>query len=68
MQIGSNAAYVWWVNGQQVIGIYGDGRMVIDGVSKPGAQMGRKHRASSGHQRRWSLRISERDFSIRTTN
>ena len=32
---GSNAASVWWVNGQQVIGIYGDRQTVIDdGVSK----------------------------------
>jgi len=33
--IGSNAASVWWVNGQEVIGIYGDRQTVIDdGVSK----------------------------------
>jgi hypothetical protein len=32
---GSNAASVWWVNGQEVIGIYGDRQTVIDdGVSK----------------------------------
>ena len=32
---GSNAASIWWVNGQQVIGIYGDRQTVIDdGVSK----------------------------------
>ena len=33
--IGSNAASVWWVNGQEVIGIYNDRQSVIDdGVSK----------------------------------
>jgi hypothetical protein len=32
---GSNAASVWWVNGQEVIGIYGDrGTVIDDGVSK----------------------------------
>ena len=32
---GSNAASVWWVNDQEVIGIYGDRQTVIDdGVSK----------------------------------
>jgi len=32
---GSNAASVWWVNGQEVIGIYGDRQTVIDdGVSR----------------------------------
>lgn len=35
MAIGSNAASVWWVNGKEVIGIYGDHQSVIDdGVSK----------------------------------
>jgi hypothetical protein len=35
LAIGSNAASVWWVNGEQVIGIYGDRQAVIDdGVSK----------------------------------
>lgn len=35
LAIGSNAASVWWVNGQEVIGIYGDRRTVIDdGASK----------------------------------
>ena len=35
LAIGSNAASVWWVNGQQVIGIYGDRQTVIDdGISK----------------------------------
>jgi hypothetical protein len=33
--IGSNAASVWWINGKEVIGIYGDRQTVIDdGVSK----------------------------------
>jgi hypothetical protein len=32
---GSNAASVWWLNGQEVVGIYGDRQTVIDdGVSK----------------------------------
>ena len=35
LAIGSNAASVWWVNGKEVIGIYGDRQSVIDdGVSK----------------------------------
>ena len=35
LAIGSNAASVWWVNGNEVIGIYGDRQTVIDdGVSK----------------------------------
>jgi hypothetical protein len=35
LAIGSNAASVWWVNGHEVIGIYGDRQTVIDdGVSK----------------------------------
>ena len=35
LAIGSNAASVWWVNGERVIGIYGDRQTVIDdGVSK----------------------------------
>jgi hypothetical protein len=35
LAIGSNAASIWWVNGQQVIGIYGDRQTVIDdGVSR----------------------------------
>src|SRR6185369_14238430 len=34
LAIGSNAASVWWVNGQEVIGIYGDRQTVIDdGIS-----------------------------------
>jgi hypothetical protein len=33
--IGSNAASVWWLNDEEVIGIYGDRQTVIDdGVSK----------------------------------
>lgn len=35
LAIGSNAASVWWFNGEEVIGIYGDRQTVIDdGVSK----------------------------------
>ena len=35
LAIGSNAASVWWVNGQEVIGIYNERQTVIDdGVSK----------------------------------
>lgn len=35
LAIGSNAASVWWMNGMEVIGIYGDRQTVIDdGVSK----------------------------------
>jgi hypothetical protein len=35
LAIGSNAASVWWVNGQEVVGIYGDRQTVIDdSVSK----------------------------------
>ena len=35
LAIGSNSASVWWVNGKEVIGIYGDRCTVIDdGVSK----------------------------------
>jgi hypothetical protein len=35
LAIGSNAASVWWVNGQEAIGIYNDRQTVIDdGVSK----------------------------------
>ena len=35
LAIGSNAASVWWINGKEVIGIYGDRQTVVDdGVSK----------------------------------
>lgn len=35
LAIGSNAASVWWLNGKELIGIYGDRQTVIDdGVSK----------------------------------
>ena len=35
LAIGSNAASVWWLNGQEVVGIYGDRQTVVDdGVSK----------------------------------
>lgn len=35
LAIGANSAAVWWVNGEELIGIYGDRQTVIDdGVSK----------------------------------
>jgi hypothetical protein len=35
LAVGSNAGSVWWVNGQEVVGIYGDRQTSIDdGVSK----------------------------------
>jgi hypothetical protein len=35
LAIGSNAASIWWLNGEEMIGIYGDRQAVIDdGVSK----------------------------------
>jgi hypothetical protein len=35
LAIGSNAASIWWLNGQEVIGLYNDRQSVIDdGVSK----------------------------------
>jgi hypothetical protein len=35
LAIGSNAASVWWLNGEEVIGLYNDRQSVIDdGVSK----------------------------------
>ncbi len=35
LAIGSNSASVWWVNGEEVIGIYGNRQTVVDdGVSK----------------------------------
>jgi hypothetical protein len=35
LAVGSNAGSVWWVNGQEVVGIYGDRQCAIDdGVSK----------------------------------
>ncbi|HSW49394.1 MAG TPA: hypothetical protein VLH09_04425 [Bryobacteraceae bacterium] len=35
LAVGSNAASVWWVNGKEVIGIYGDRQTFIDdGISK----------------------------------
>ena len=35
LAIGSNAASLWWLNGEEVIGIYDDRQTVIDdGVSK----------------------------------
>jgi hypothetical protein len=35
LAIGSNAASIWWVNGEELVAIYGDRQVVIDdGVSK----------------------------------
>jgi hypothetical protein len=35
LAIGSNAASIWWLNGEELVGIYGDRQTVIDdGVSK----------------------------------
>jgi hypothetical protein len=35
LAVGSNAASIWWLNGEEVIGLYGDRQTVIDdGVSK----------------------------------
>jgi len=35
LAVGSNAASIWWLNGQEVIDLYGDRHMIIDdGVSK----------------------------------
>ena len=35
LAIGSNASSVWWINGEEVAGIYGDRQTVVDdGVSK----------------------------------
>ena len=35
LAVGSNSASVWWVNGKEVIDIYGDRHMIVDdGVSK----------------------------------
>jgi hypothetical protein len=35
LAVGSNASSVWWVNGEEVAGVYGDIQTVVDdGVSK----------------------------------
>lgn len=35
MAVGSNSASMWWLNGQEAVGLFGDRRMVVDdGVSK----------------------------------
>jgi hypothetical protein len=35
LAVGSNSASVWWVNGKEVIDLYGDRHMIADdGVSK----------------------------------
>lgn len=36
LAVGSNSASMWWVNGQEVVGLFGDRRMVMDdGLSHP---------------------------------
>ena len=59
LAIGSNAASVWWVNGKEVIGIYGDRQTVIDdGVSKRlTLKKGPNVRALRRGQRRWRHRL-----------
>jgi hypothetical protein len=32
LAVGSNSASMWWLNGKQVVGLYGDRRMVMDDV------------------------------------
>lgn len=32
MAVGSNSASMWWLNGKEVVGLYGDRRMVMDDV------------------------------------
>jgi len=35
LSVGSNSASIWWVNGKEVIDIYGDRHMIVDdGVSR----------------------------------
>jgi hypothetical protein len=35
LAVGSNAGSIWWVNGQEVVGLYGDRQCTIDdGVSR----------------------------------
>jgi hypothetical protein len=53
LAIGSNAASVWWVNGQEVVGIYGDRQTVIDdGVSKRLTLKKGTERGPRGHRQR----------------
>ena len=42
LAIGSNTASVWWVNGKEVIGIYGDRQTVIKEIT---ASIGESRRA-----------------------
>ena len=35
MAVGSNSASMWWLNGQEVAGLFGDRRMVMDDVVSP---------------------------------
>jgi hypothetical protein len=36
LAIGSNAASMWWVNGKEVIGIYGDGKLSLTTACQSG--------------------------------
>ena len=70
LAIGSNAASVWWVNGKEVIGIYGDRQTVIDdGVSKR-LTLRKRDRTSSALQSSTAAEppISAPGFSTRTIN
>jgi hypothetical protein len=67
LAIGSNAASVWWVNGQEVIGIYNDRQSVIDdGVSKrltlkKGANVIRGAIVNGGGATDFCVRMLDRD-------
>ena len=54
LAIGSNAASIWWLNGEEVIAIYGDRQTVIDdGVSKRVTlTKGAEYDSCGRHQRR----------------
>ena len=69
LAIGSNAASVWWLNGEEVIGIYGDRQTVIDdGVSKRlTLTQGTEHDSRGRLSTPAAPRISARAFSTRTT-
>ena len=73
LAIGSNAASVWWLNGEEVIGIYNDRQAVIDdGVSKrltlkPGANIVRGAIVNAGGATDFCVRfLDEAGNPIRT--
>jgi len=35
LAVGSNSASMWWVNGKEAVGLFGDRRMVMDDVVSP---------------------------------